>query len=176
MMQLDFLVRRSGLDPTAETCLHALRDLMQLPVHAVEHGTLWRFHVSAGDESVRTQLERAACRAGRYVNLNRDTCVWVEPGARAQTSACAVEVWVTQGDGRDPVALSYFRQQIGRGLTEVQSGVFYRLHVDEADPVAARRLVEDVATTRSRTHGLLANPHSQRVEILSVSPAPAEAP
>lgn len=167
-MSLDFLVQRAGGDPTAETSLHALRDLMRLPVRGVEAGTLWRFSVRPAGDSVHAELERAACRAGRYVNLNRDVYRWMQPEAKSVERGCLVDVWVLDGDGRDAVALSYFRAQVGSRVTDVRRGAFYRLHVEESEPSAARRLVEDLAVTRTRTHGLLANPNSQRVEILGL--------
>lgn len=182
-MRLDFLIQRRGVDPTAESALHALRDLMHAPIEAVDHGTLWRFEVGADVEAPRLQaeLERAACRAGRYVNTNRDTWAWLDSHAaepQAAREGCSVALWITEGDGRDAVARRYFESRVSATLSAVQRGTFYRLWTRERDAVRARALVTEVAVTRTRTHGLLVNPHTERLEILAVTPAldAAEAP
>ncbi len=173
-MRLDFLIRRRGLDPAAETALHALRDLMHSEVTDVERGTLWRFDLDDVDAAheVQRQLERAACRAGRYVNTNRDACHWLEPradGAAAETATYRVALWVTHGDGSDAVARAYFQKSVDVALRAVRRGVFWALTITARDADAARNRVLDLAVTRTRTQGLLANPHHERVEVLQVA-------
>jgi len=172
-MHLDFLVMRKGLDPTAETTLHARRDLMGQDVTAVEHGILWRFDVETAepDAALRQAIARAASRAGRYVNLNRDETSWLDAASQAQAGpdGCwGVDLWIHDGDGQDDVARSYFQGQIGRGLRRVRRGALYRLWLPRADAAAARRQAEQLARTRNRGEGLLMNPHSQNLEILGV--------
>lgn len=176
-MRLDLLIQRRGVDPTAESALHALRDLMRAPITAVEHGVLWRFEVASEAETRRVQdeLQRAACRAGRYVNTNRDTWSWLDSHAatlHTRVDGCAVALWVTEGDGHDDVARRYFEARVAATLTSVQRGTFYRLWTYERDASRAREQILEVAVTRSRTHGLLVNPHTERLEVLAVTPAP----
>jgi hypothetical protein len=172
-MNVDLRVMRQGIDPTAESSLHALRDIMALPVLAVEHGE--RLHFELQDEqelrTLRDALAAAACQAGRYVNLNRDVLLW-EEAESTQTpprEGCHVDVWVVQKDDHDARALQWFRQHTGLPLLRVQRGRWYRIHVATADPDEARRLVEDMAVSRTRRRGLLANPHAESMQILRVA-------
>ena len=181
-MQLDFLIRRRGLDPAAETALHALRDLMHAPIVAAERGTLWRFECDATGDVPRLQhqLERAACRAGRYVNTNRDRCHWLEAQTRFgahDVEGSTVSLWVTHGDGGDDVGRDYFENAVGSRLRSVRRGVFWALTTPEPDPQRARELVLDLAVTRTRRRGLLLNPHLEQLAVLSVirNTKPAEA-
>lgn len=173
-MMFELRVQRQGIDPTAESSLHALRDLMQLPVLAVEHGELLQFDVQGDIDTslARAAIEKAASRAGRYVNLNRDAVIWeVNDSTRpTPTQGCAVDVWVRQGDGHDARALLWFRQYTGIDCRAVRRGRWYRVHVQTADPQEAQRWVEDLATSRTRKVGLLANPHTENVDILRVQP------
>ena len=182
-MRLDFLIRRRGTDPAAETALHALRDLMHVAVFDVVRGTLWRFDVEDHDDvaAVQAVLQRAASRAGRYVNTNRDACAWLDatriPAADNARPGCAVSVWVTSGDGKDEVAREYFATRTGERVTRARRGTFYCLWTAERDPETAREQILDVAVTRTRQHGLLSNPHHESVEVLAVAPTtkPVEA-
>lgn len=174
-MRLDFLIRRRGVDPAAESALHALRDLMRAPVVDVERGTLWRFEVEGATDSglLREQLERAACRAGRYVNLNRDEYVWLDGGSRPEApgggAGCAVSLWITHSDGSDAVARDYFQARLTAPLKAVRRGVFYRLWSAETQPQAALKLAQEVAVARTRRAGLLLNPHYEQLEVLEVT-------
>lgn len=177
MTSLDLVVERRGLDPAAETCAHALRDLLLAPVAGVERADLWRFTLALGTDAgaARVRLEAAACRAGRYVNLNRDACSWPS-GPRPYPEAaprrgCAVDVWVQDGDGSDPAALAYFRAQ-EPSVADLRRGTLWRLWLPDADARAARDRALDLAVTRARRQGLLANPHAQTAEVLCVVPGP----
>lgn len=178
-MELDFVVARRGLDPAAETCEVALRELLGLEVDAVERAELWRFQVPDADEVARAELQdrlrSAACRAGRYVNLNRDTCTWLRgprPYTRTPAAGTAVDVWVRDGAGCDASALAWFRAQASSRVEEVQRGVLWRLYLPIADPTRARERGLEIAVTRARGEGLLANPHAQIAEVLHVVPGP----
>lgn len=172
-MQLDFLVKRKGLDPTAETSLHALRDLMGQDVRAVEHGTLWRFDVEgeARGHDLKREIARAACRAGRYVNANRDVFFWLDEAsleAARDPGTWGIDLWICDGDGRDDVARVYFETQLRRDVRRLRRGMLYRLWIPASDAATARQRAEGLARTRSRHEGLLMNPHSQSLEILTV--------
>ena len=179
-MRLEFLVRRAGIDTTAETTLHALRALMGIAVDAVEHGTLWRFEIAAEPEILRVKdaIARAACRAGRYVNLNRDVVAWLDDAsvrARVAPGQFATDLWITDGDGTDPTAADYFARQLGKPFQQVRRGTLYRLWAEHEDAASARAAALQVAVTRTRRQGLLMNPHAQSVEVLRVwSHRPAE--
>ena len=175
MRQLDLLVRRKGVDPAAETCLHALQVLMQVAVERVDRGTLWRFELESDVQTdavrrLKDELLRAACRAGRYLNPNRDAGVWLDELAAAATPSCVALLWIREGEGRDPVAQAYFSQR-SAPLRDLRRGTFYRLWIPGRDAEAAARLALEVAVTRTRKQGLLANPHSQTVELLELVPA-----
>jgi hypothetical protein len=173
-MNVDLRVMRQGIDPTAESSLHALRDIMGLPVLAVEHGELLRFTLD-GDvpqPALRQALAAAACQAGRYVNLNRDVILW-DAAESTQTppgEGSHVDVWVVQKSGADRRALQWFRQHSELPLQSVQRGRWYRIHVTTSDLREARRLVEDLAASRTRRSGLLSNPHAEDICILGVEP------
>jgi hypothetical protein len=180
-MELDFEVARRGIDPAAETCEHALRDLLGIALTGLVRSELWRFDVGpvAGAETaeLRARIAAAASRAGRYLNLNRDRAGWLDgphPYPReAPAAGCAVDLWVRDGDGTDQRALLYFRAQAQAGMVQVWRGTLWRLILPVADPAAARREALEIAVTRDRRHGLLANPHAQTAVVLHVVPAPA---
>jgi phosphoribosylformylglycinamidine (FGAM) synthase PurS component len=174
-VDLDFVVARRGLDPAAESCETALRELLGVDLVALERAELWRFRVAAVDTAERAALEErlrsAACRAGRYVNLNRDTCTWLagpRPWAGPAAGVSAVDVWVCDGDGRDPAALAWFRSQASPRVEDVRHGVLWRLVLPLADPDRARERALEIAETRARRQGLLANPNAQTAEVLHV--------
>ena len=175
--RLDLLVRRKGTDPVAETCAYALGTLMRLPIDAVETGDLWRFECTDAADMAPDRLVQAACRAGRYVNTNRDRAAWVDwahPG-QAAAAGCTVDLWVRGLGGPDGVALRYFRTQGCSWLDRVEHGRWYRLWTRARDRAEARTLATEIALTRSRQHGLLLNPHMQQFEILAVQePLPTE--
>jgi hypothetical protein len=146
-------------------------------VHGVERAELWRFDLAPGADvaAARARFEAAACRAGRYVNLNRDACSWPD-GARpypenAPRRGCAVDVWVRDGDGGDAAAFAYFRAE-EPCLVDLRRGTLWRLWLSEADRTAARERALEVAVARGRRHGLLANPHAQTAEVLHVVGGP----
>lgn len=179
-MELDFEVTRRGIDPTAETCAHALRDLLGVAVLGVERAELWRFETGSctpGERERRCeQLAAAASRAGRYVNPNRDRARWLD-GPRPYDPAmpgggCAVDIWVRDGQGTDPAALQYFRSQVDPHLRQVWRGVLWRLYLEGGDEAAARERALEIAVTRGRREGLLANPHAQTAVVLHVVPGP----
>jgi hypothetical protein len=178
-VQLEMVVSRRGVDPAAATCESALRELLRAPVAGVERGELWRFELlapGADPGALRAELQGAACRAGRYVNLNRDECRWLD-GPRpyppdAPRHGCAVDVWVRDGDGRDAVALAWFRKQVDAAIHDLWRGVVWRLWLPTPDPDAARETALELAVARGRRHGLLANPHSQSAEVLHVVTGP----
>lgn len=171
-MKYELRVQRQGVDPTAESSRHAMRDIMGAPVLAVEHGELWQFVVegSASKRQVRDAIENAASRAGRYVNLNRDVMLWEEDESTQSSPdhGCHVDVWVRQAQGDDARALQWFRRHTGLVIEQMRRGRWYRVHVDIKDPLEAQRCVEALATSHSRSSGLLANPHSEKVDILRV--------
>jgi hypothetical protein len=173
MTQLDYLVVRRGTDPAAETAAMALRDLLHLPIAGVERGELWRFELApdARLAPAREAIERAAARAGRYLNSNRDTGIWLEgprPYPRAAPrGGTAVDLWVRNGDGRDAAALRYFERQPDAAVRGLRRGVLWRLWV-QAPADRAEEIAWNAAETRSRSQGLLFNPHAQTGEILAV--------
>jgi len=172
-MRLEFLVRRKGIDATAETCLEALQGLMGLAVERVEHGKLWRFELEGDGERAqrKEEIARAACRAGRYVNTNRDVYAWLDESAAAAVvppGHSATDLWIREGEGNDPVAQAYFAAKLGARLLHLQHGTLYRLWAPLADPAAARAFALEVAVSKSRRQGLLMNPHSQTLEVLRV--------
>jgi hypothetical protein len=195
-MMLELWVARRGLDPAAESCLTALRDLLRTPVRDVERGELWRFHIEASEDAdkahadkahadkatdankatLRTRLQEAACRAGRYVNTNRDVFAWLDgprPVAPCDAPGCfAADVWVRDGDGRDPAALAWFRAQAAPSLATVERGVLWRLVLPADTADAAREAALEIALARGRHQGLLANPHAQRAEVIDIVPVP----
>ncbi len=170
-MRLDLLVRRKGIDPTAETCLHAMQALMGLDVAAVEHGTLWRFELERGRPAeLRSQIARAASRAGRYVNTNRDRISWLDEADAAEEppSRTCTDLWIHEGSGDDPVAHAWFARLVSVPFLQLRRGMLYRLWTDHAEPEAARQFAQEVAVTRNRRTGLLLNPHFQNLEVLGV--------
>jgi hypothetical protein len=84
-----------------------------------------------------------------------------------------VDVWVRDGQGRDAAALAWFRGEAHPGLVDLRRGVVWRFVVRAVDEPGARDAALDLAVTRGRTHGLLANPHAQSAEIVGIVPGPA---
>lgn len=82
-----------------------------------------------------------------------------------------VEVLVEPADGGSGpdvgarLAAGLAREGVGADVEVVRRGVRWWLALAAPDASAARASAEAIAVTRSRTQGLLANPHAERVTI-----------
>ena len=167
------------MDPSSETCWRALTELLDHPVAGVERGVLWRFDLPSLEPGavagVRRDLEAAAARAGRYVNLNRDRVLWLDGPrpypATAPRHGWVVDVWVEDGDGADAEAQAYFRRTAPH-LEDLRRGILWRLWLAVDSQERALALADEITVTRGRRHGLLMNPHAQGAAILAVVGAP----
>lgn len=170
MIQLDLVVSRRGVDPAALTCEEALQSLLRLDVERVERALLWRFSIEAvGSEDVRAAIVRAAMRAGRDVNANRDRWTWADEEAAPESAGCVADVWVCDDDGRDLASLAYYGDVLGPRLVDLRRGVRWRIYFGTGSWEAALALTQEITTARSRRQGLLMNPQAQTAEILSVT-------
>ena len=125
----------------------------------------WCFEVATDDPAAaRARVRQWADRSTALVNPNKHrTALDVSAGG---ADATGTRVLVRdREDSRAASMLRFLRSALGASdLLSLESGVLWtlRFRPGSGDP---RALAEDIAYTRSRTRGLLANPHAQTVDI-----------
>ncbi|MBN1879627.1 hypothetical protein JW823_05910 [bacterium] len=131
------------------------------------------YAVSPGDSvTIMTEL---AEKTKVFVNPNKHRYA-IQPEGTIHSAPCPDN----PGSFSIPVVISSFDDRagttamqtlndlysVGKNVRSVQSGVLWTLVLKAESLDAARRIAEDIAVTRSRTEGLLANPHYESILIL----------
>ncbi len=120
----------------------------------------WRIFELRGELPERAELDERLHRSTQFLNPAKERCTIVAgPEDRAPFAAHEAAVLVfDRGGERRPAAERWWRHAGGARI-EVREGVAWALSCVGGAPDAAQ--VERVAVTRSRSRGLLCNPHSQ---------------
>jgi hypothetical protein len=182
---LALTVELRSADPTALTAAHAL-------THRLGYGKVlaelrrmdfWRLRVEATGIADALALAGSwITRSNRFVNPNKHVYELAARGGEG-TSGAAVSrgsgrvAWVVARsepdlDGESAMRLVHARFG-GRELVEARRAVAWRLRfAPHVDPSEVPRLAEHMAVARSRTRGLLANPHFQTVAIVRALASP----
>jgi hypothetical protein len=103
----------------------------------------------------------------------------LDPGSAAPAPAAAgpglwaASLWVTDEGGARPELVGRSRAALaaaGVRLTSLHAGVLWEPVLAARDASEARALLAGLALSRSRSEGLLANPHYQEVHLLGLAP------
>jgi hypothetical protein len=160
-------VRLKVPDTTAQSAEDTLRRNLGYDgtLESLRREDWWCFEVATDDPgAARACVRQWADRCTALVNPNKHRAALDAPRGRAEGTETSVLVRDRE-DLRAASMLRFLRSALGASdLVSLESGVLWtlRFRPGAGDP---RALADDIARTRSRTRGLLANPHAQTVDI-----------
>ena len=175
MHDIELLVTLKIPDVTALTAANTLRRRMGYAERLVglRRADYYRLEVEGeSEEAARELVTELAQRTNHFVNPNKHIFITrlAEPRVQppAMDTGYQVEVLITdaasdrsgdieQAMGHDPLAAGKVRA--------VHTGVLWTLALKAESPQQALAWARDIAVTRSRAQGLLANPHFQSVQV-----------
>jgi hypothetical protein len=160
-------------DATALTACEALQRALGYgrAVRSVRRSDLWAFRWSAPVEAAEV-LGRLARETNLLLNPNKHHLEIRVGEAKLEPRG---NVWVlvaTPGDGTELEETLVRHRLAGGTAPRVRRGTLWELDLD-ADPPERIRLAGEIAVTRSRTSGLLANPHVEDAVVLAEPPSAA---
>jgi phosphoribosylformylglycinamidine (FGAM) synthase PurS component len=175
MYEIELLVTLKIPDVTALTAANTIRRRLGYAERLVslQRADYYRLEIEAESEAVALDLVRElAQRTNHFVNPNKHSFTVrpfeqrVSPPSR--DGDFEVEVLTTDAErdrsGDLEAALSSDRLAQGHVKT-VRTGVLWALRLRAERPQEALEMARDIAITRARDQGLLANPHFQAVRI-----------
>ncbi|MBC7288333.1 MAG: hypothetical protein H5T86_09875, partial [Armatimonadetes bacterium] len=138
----------------------------------LQRADYYLFDVDAATEGEALELVRhIAEHTNLFVNPNKHSFqvhLWKPPGeAEAVNGAYRLRCLVRDADIDRGAALLDSLRKLGYGerVHALTAGTLWTLTIRAPDPDTARQIAEEIAITRSRTKGLLANPHYHECEI-----------
>ncbi len=160
-------------DPTALTAKDTLQRLLGFAdvLRDVERSEVFAFRWE-GSAPARAVLERLARDTNLLQNPNKH---FFEIAVGAETLHPRGNVWVLTheaGTGAEMGSVLARRRLVGGEPPQVARGVLWEL-TGPADPGRLSRMAAEIAETRQRRAGLLANPHLEDVTIFEAAPAAA---
>ena len=183
---LTLAVELKSADPVALTAAHALTHRLGFGKVLAElrRMDLWRLRVeAAGIPDALALAGSWITGSNRFVNPNKHVYELSARGGEGAGSAgrgsgrVAWVVATSEPDLDGEAAARLIRDRFGgRELVEARRAVAWMLRFAPAvNPAEVRRLAESMAVARSRTRGLLANPHFQPVAIVREPRSPEAA-
>jgi hypothetical protein len=166
------LVSWKAINPEAVTALITLRDTMGMPASDISVGTLYTAEIA---DSVVDQVDFFRWMlegTGILFNPNRDRhqiiSTFDEFNRQAATPGSLVRwVMVWEGDGEQKELLGKLRERYGFAeLERISLAKLWRLEIRAASALEADELCRAMVETKSRTQGLLVNPHSQNWKMV----------
>lgn len=182
---LTLTVALRSADPTALTAAHALTHRLGYAdvLAELERRDLWRLRMQAAGMADALALAGSwVIRSSLFANPNKHIyeLAATRGGSGATTARGSSRVaWVVAWsepdlEGEAAVRLIHARFG-GRELESVRRAVVWMLRfTPSVDPARVPRLADEIAVARTRTRGLLANPHFQSVAVVR-APSPAAA-
>jgi phosphoribosylformylglycinamidine (FGAM) synthase PurS component len=174
MYQVELLVRLKVPDVVALTAANALRGRMGYGevLAQLRRADYYLFQVQADSaEAAVAVVQDLAEHTNLFVNPNKHAFeVRLRAPAHQVPSgdgAYEVNCLVRSLEGAAEAALLEALRKLGYGqvVTAVTAGTLWTMRLRASDAAAALRLAEEIAITRSRDQGLLANPHYQTCEF-----------
>jgi hypothetical protein len=179
-----------GADPTALTAEHALCNRLGYAsvLAALERRDFWRLAVeSSGMAEALTLAGSWVTRSNLFVNPNKHIYELAAtrgtaraasrgPGGRGSTRTAWVVAWSEPDiDGEAAVRLIHTRFG-GRELIGARRATVWMLRfAPGVEPARTLKLADEIALARTRTRGLLTNPHLQSMAVVRASSAAAAA-
>ena len=174
MHDVELLVRLKIPDVTALTAANALRRRMGYAriLKALRRADYYRLDLSAPSMDAALALGvDVAEKTNIFVNPNKHVYE-LQPTSReplpSENGVHRVHLLVTDPeDGSAQGALSALQGRLGYGadLAGLLKGILWTLDLECASAEEARQIATNIAVTRARDHGLLANPHFQQCEV-----------
>ncbi len=175
MREIELLVTLKIPDVTALTAANTIRRRLGYAERllALKRADYYRLELE-------TETEQAACdlvtdlaqRTNHFVNPNKHAFTVRTARQRltppSTNGAFEVEVLITdaEGDRAPDLEQALASDRIAQGRVKaVHVGVLWTLTLRADSPQEAVELARDIAITRARDRGLLANPHFQSVQI-----------
>ena len=173
--RVELLVKLKIPDVTALTAANALRRRMGYAdvLHELRRADYYLFDVEAETEEEAIETVRdIAEHTNLFVNPNKhsfEVALWRPPGEPAKVGhdLYRVRCIVRDADIDRGAALLDDLRRLGYGdkVKGLTAGTLWVMTIRAPDSQTARRIAEEITITRSRTKGLLANPHYQVCEI-----------
>lgn len=157
-------------DPTALTALETLQRALGYGrgVAGVSRSEVWGFRWLETIDPAPV-LERLARETNLLQNPNKHRMeIAVGPGALAPRGNVWVLVW-TAGEGSDLEETLRRHRLLSGSVPAVRRGTLWELDL-AGGPAERARLAEEIAVTRERGRGLLANPHVADLRIFGAPP------
>ncbi len=183
-VDLALTVALRGADPTSLTAEHALTHRLSYAgvLAQLERRDFWRLVVESSGVAEALALAGSwVTRSNLFVNPNKHIYELSVirgggggGGSRGSSRVAWVVVWNEPDlDGEAAVRLIHTRFG-GRELVRVRRAVVWMLRfAPSVDPARVPRLADEIAVSRARNRGLLANPHLQSVAAVRATGAAA---
>jgi len=169
MSEISVLVRLKSADPAAVTALSALRQmyLKEAPEQLCRFSR-WSF---SGSGLERKTVERVISHFTDIVNPNKESWSFAGEGRVLDPEQLWTAAGVTDMENSISENWTSILRSRGYGTVKVEFSVLWCLGFPpDLDPKEALRRTREMAVSRSRKRGLLANPVSQRIEVASPPP------
>lgn len=174
MQPVELLVKLKIPDVTALTAANALRRRMgyENVLASLKRADYYRLEAAEADLPAAMALAaELAEQTNLFVNPNKHVYE-ARPGTREPAEAREGR-WVTQvlvtdpDDGAAHGMLAALQGRLGYGdrVNGLLRGVLWTLELSCESADEARRLAGEIAVTRTRSRGLLMNPHYQECEV-----------
>ncbi|MCD6351752.1 MAG: hypothetical protein J7M26_06505 [Armatimonadetes bacterium] len=174
MPEVELLVSLKIPDVTALTAANTLRRRMGYGevLEKLDRADYYLFDIEAADVDAACERVRdIAEHTTLFVNPNKhvfEVQPW-QAGAslRREGDLYVVHCLVRSLDYDAGPGMVESLHKLGYGeVRGLQTGTLWTLHLRVREEAAARALAEEIAVTKSRSQGLLANPHYQTCEVL----------
>ncbi|MGI6454707.1 MAG: hypothetical protein ACOX5R_03690 [bacterium] len=177
MTHIQVFITLKITDNIARTALHAVQTRMNYPeLRELRRSEFWELHFPELDsEPARKITENFVTRTSYFMNPNKHVWSMVDASASAMEldqlnspfPADARMLICDLVDGKAESTQEALQALSGQPdqPAQILHGVLWDLSFDRLSPDEIRKAAEDLAVTRSRTHGLFANPHYQRCRI-----------
>ncbi len=171
---VELLVRLKIADVVALTAANSLRRRMGYAdvLEDLRRADYYLFTVGADDAERAQELVREiAERSILFVNPNKHVFEVklpqrpAEPPRRDGAYELNVLVYDLDEDPGEGLLAALRQTPWGGAVEKIRAGVLWTLLLRAEGPEEAKRIAEEIALTKSRSKGLLANPHYQAFEI-----------
>ncbi len=175
MHAIELLVTLKIPDVTALTAANTIRRRLGYAERLswLRRADYYRLEIDAESEQAALDLVRElALRTNYFVNPNKHSFTVRPYEQRVSPPPCdgefEVETLITdvEGDRSPDLEASLSGDRLAQGRVKaVHTGVLWTLRLRADSPAEALDMARDIAITRARDRGLLANPHFQAVRI-----------
>ncbi|MGD9518498.1 MAG: hypothetical protein AB7W28_03195 [Armatimonadota bacterium] len=173
MHQIELLVRLKIPDVTALTTINVLRRRMGYAeiLDKLDRADYYLFEVEAASEEEACEIVRKlAAHTSLFANPNKhvfEVRPWrPNPRLSQHDGVYEVNCFVRSLDFDPGPGLVASLHKIGQeSVRSLTTGTLWTLHLRVEDEAQARSIADEIAVTRSRSRGILMNPHYQICQV-----------